>query len=117
MPDSRISWPAVLQSAISLDQVLKALSDPTRLEMMRLLGNTEDLCCRLVPSSPPDAPVVGLCVQDLVAHLQLPQSTVSHHLGMLRHVGLVRTQKNGQCVYYIRDDDAFTQVKAALDRL
>ncbi|WP_419723406.1 ArsR family transcriptional regulator [Sulfoacidibacillus ferrooxidans] len=25
----------------------------------------------------------GLCVQDFVAHLQLPQSTVSHHLSLL----------------------------------
>ena len=117
MSDPRVTGPTVLQSAISLDQVLKVLSDPTRLEIMRLLGNTEDLCCRLVPSSPPDAPVLGLCVQDLVAHLRLPQSTVSHHLGMLRHAGLVRTEKSGPWVYYIRDDEALAQVKAALGRL
>ncbi len=107
----------VIQSNISLDRALKVLSEPTRLEIMRLLGNTEELCCRVVPVPSDDAPPLGLCVQDLVAHMHLPQSTVSHHLASLRSVGLVNTYKSGQCIYYIRHDFAFNRVKEELARI
>lgn len=108
---------SVIQPDISLDRALKVLSEPTRLEIMRLLGNTEELCCRVVPLAGDGTPPVGLCVQDLVAHMRLPQSTVSHHLAMLRGVGLVTTYKHGQCVYYIRHDAAFDRVKDELSRI
>jgi ArsR family transcriptional regulator len=107
---------AFIQSEISFDRALKVLSDPTRLEILRLLGNSGDLCCGTVPM---DTAIsrVGLCVQDLVIHMQLPQSTVSHHLGMLRNIGLVYTHKNRACVYYMRNEDAINAVKRALNAL
>jgi len=64
-------------------KLFKALSDETRLRIMALLlANGE------------------LCVCDLTATLQLPQSTVSRHLAYLRKSGLVRDRREGLWMYY-----------------
>jgi ArsR family transcriptional regulator, arsenate/arsenite/antimonite-responsive transcriptional repressor len=60
----------------------KAMADETRQEIMRLL------CCR------------SLCVNEIVAQTGVTQPTVSHHLGILRQVGLVTTQRKGKQVFY-----------------
>lgn len=60
----------------------KALADGTRQEIMRLC------CCR------------WLSVGELVEALDVSQPTVSHHLGILRAVGLVETRREGKQVFY-----------------
>ncbi len=81
-----------------------------------MLGKSEKLCCKTVPQER-ETPHYGLCVQDLVVHLKQPQSTVSHHLSMLRNVGLVETINDGVWVYYMRNDVAINALKQALNRL
>lgn len=66
----------------TLAQTLKALSDETRLRIIALLCRGE------------------LCVCDLMAILELPQSTVSRHLATLRHAGLVEDRRQGVWMYY-----------------
>ena len=63
-------------------QLFKALSDETRLRILSLLSAGE------------------LCVCDLMAVLQLPQSTVSRHLAYLRNVDLVEDRRQGVWMYY-----------------
>ena len=63
-------------------QLFKALSDETRLRILALLTAGE------------------LCVCDLMAVLELPQSTVSRHLAYLRHAGLVEDRRQGVWMYY-----------------
>jgi ArsR family transcriptional regulator, arsenate/arsenite/antimonite-responsive transcriptional repressor len=63
-------------------KVFKTLSDETRLRILALLGQGE------------------LCVCDLMAILELPQSTVSRHLATLRHAGLVEDRRQGVWMYY-----------------
>lgn len=41
-----------------------------------------------------------LCVCDLVAVLQLPQSTVSRHLAQLKKSGWIRDRRVGVWIYY-----------------
>ncbi len=60
----------------------KALSDPTRLKILRLVSEEE------------------LCVQQVVDVLGVSQSAVSQHLGKLRAAGLVRERRQGQWVFY-----------------
>ncbi len=68
---------AEARSSISeLAGLLKALGDPTRLAIAALLARREH------------------CVCDLMAILRLPQSTCSHHLGVLRRAGLVRDRRD-----------------------
>lgn len=60
----------------------KAISDPTRLRILKLLEDGE------------------LCVCDIMEVLGLGQSTASKHLGVLRISGLVEGRKNGTWTYY-----------------
>lgn len=62
--------------------ILKALSDKTRIDIVLLLFAGEK------------------CVCEIRKHLRLPQNLVSHHLGILRHSGLVINRKDGKWVNY-----------------
>ena len=63
-------------------RLFKALADKTRLRILALLLNGE------------------LCVCDIIAALDLPQSTISRHLAYLRNAGWVRDRRQGAWVYY-----------------
>ena len=56
----------------------------------------------------------SLCVNELSSLLDLPQSTTSRHLGVLRERGLVLTERRGTAVYYSVADQRLLQ---ALDLL
>lgn len=64
-----------------LDQI-KALAQDTRYELVRHLALAER------------------CVCDLEELLNMPQSKVSYHLGILRDAGLVMSEQRGKNVYY-----------------
>ena len=68
-------------------QTFKALSDETRLRILSLLRQGE------------------LCVCDLMAVLQLPQSTISRHLAVLRNTGWVIDRRQGVWMYYRLTDE------------
>ncbi|MDY6846823.1 MAG: metalloregulator ArsR/SmtB family transcription factor [Chloroflexota bacterium] len=65
----------------------KALSDPTRLQILALLFPGER------------------SVGDLADHLDVSQSAVSHQLRILRALDIVRYHKEGREVYYSLADD------------
>jgi len=68
-------------------QLFKALSDETRLRLLLLLCRRE------------------LCVSELVAALELPQSTVSRHLAYLRTSGWVEDRRDKvKVIYRLRKD-------------
>lgn len=68
--------------------LFRALADETRLAILRQLREQGEVCA---------------C--DLQACCCLAQPTVSHHLGVLRRAGLVKTSKRGLWVYYSLDED------------
>lgn len=45
-----------------------------------------------------------LCVCDLAATVEVPESTVSHALRWLRGAGVVRARRSGKMMYYSLDD-------------
>ncbi len=65
-----------------LAALFKLLSDGTRLKILMILSAGE-------------RNVGSLC-----AELQLPQPTVSHHLGLLRMRGLIANRRAGKQVFY-----------------
>ena len=67
--------------------VLKALADPTRLEMYRLIAGQP----------------AGLCACDIVERFDLAQPTIAHHLKVLRDAGLVTVSRRGIWAYYAAD--------------
>lgn len=62
----------------------RALGDPTRLRIMRLLATTEDEAC--------------LC--ELEKSLREPGYKLSRHLKILRDAGLLEAEKEGRWVYH-----------------
>ena len=69
-----------------------ALADPTRLKLIKLLGQQHE----------PDA----LCVNALAGLLGVTQPAVSQHLRVLKSVGLVKGERRGYHVHYLVDMDA-----------
>ncbi|NYT02472.1 MAG: helix-turn-helix transcriptional regulator [Methanosarcinales archaeon] len=68
--------------------VFKALADPCRLKILHLLKEGE------------------FCVCEIMAALDRPQSTTSHHLSILREAGLIKERKEGKWCHYRLADGA-----------
>jgi ArsR family transcriptional regulator len=69
--------------------VFKALSEETRLRILKLLENRE------------------LCVCDIVAALDMVQPKVSFHLNALKEAGFLKDRKQGRWTHYRVDDSDF----------
>ena len=67
---------------------LAALGHPIRLSVLRL-----------VVQGDPEGTAVG----DLQSKLEIPWSTLSHHLEKLASAGLLRTRPDGKFIYYRAD--------------
>jgi len=80
-----------------IDETFKALGDPVRLRLFYLLSLRDELC-----------------VCHLTEALELPQSTVSRHLGVLRHAGLVNTRRDGKWMYYRLNNGLANQLAALI---
>jgi len=66
--------------------VFKALSEETRLRILKLLENGE------------------LCVCDITEALDMTQPNISFHLGMLKEAGLIKDRRNGRWMHYSLDE-------------
>jgi ArsR family transcriptional regulator len=64
-------------------RLLAALADPTRLEILRELAGSSEVCA---------------C--DLTDCCDVSQPTVSHHLRVLREAGVVLSERRGSNIYY-----------------
>lgn len=73
---------ALFNSIDSSVQTFKGLADENRLRMVGLLCTGE------------------LCVCDIMAVLELPQSTASRHLAYLKNSGWVTGKRRGKWMYY-----------------
>jgi ArsR family transcriptional regulator len=82
-----------------LVRVAKALGDPTRLELLRRIAASGEICCK-----------------DLVTHFPVSQATVSHHLKILTDAGLVSARREGQFGYYSLRGDALADHAALLGK-
>lgn len=67
-------------------EIFKALSDPTRAQIIFLLTNQE------------------YSVNELSEQVPVSASAVSHHLSKLRAIRLVRTRREGNQIFYSIDD-------------
>ncbi len=79
-------------------RVMKALSDPNRIKIIKMLGEKE------------------LCVCEITALLGLAQSTVSKHLRILEDAGLADFRKEGSWIIYRLtggDDSEYAKVMLA----
>jgi len=84
---------------------LKAVADPTRLKVLRLLKQ-KGRCSIGKP--------VGMCASDLEEHIKLTQPTISHHMAILKKAGLVKAEKNGLWMWYRRNEKSLKQLAQAV---
>lgn len=83
----------VRQSIQSIDmestsQLFKALADPNRLKIVYALAKEDEVC-----------------VCDVAHILGSTVATASHHLRLLRNMGLAKQRKEGKMVFYSLDHD------------
>jgi DNA-binding transcriptional ArsR family regulator len=79
--------------------ILKALSDETRFEILKLL-----LSC-------------DLCVGALAHHLGISEAAVSQHLKLLREAGLVKGEKRGYWTHYMVERNKLNELAELLTEL
>lgn len=73
--------------------IFKALSDETRLRIIKLLEQGE------------------LCVCDITAALDMVQPKVSFHLSTLKEAGLIKDRKQGKWIHYsLNEKDLFKRM-------
>lgn len=65
-----------------MNSVFKALADPTRRQILGLLGNRE------------------MTAGDLAAHFDMTKPSMSHHFSVLKDADLIRARRDGQQIWY-----------------
>lgn len=68
-----------------MNNVFKALSDPTRREILRLLRRGE------------------LTAGELAEHFDMTKPSMSHHFAVLKEAELIRSRREGKQIYYTLD--------------
>lgn len=81
---------------------LKALSDPTRLQLVQLVAAH---------------PGGRACICDLTEPLGVTQPTVSHHMKLLVESGVVTREQQGKWAYYAIQPEALDDLGRQLARL
>ncbi len=82
-----------------LIRVFKALSDETRIRMLKLLSEGE------------------LCVCEIMQALDISQSRASRNLGILKEAGLLVDRRDGQWVHYSLSKESVTDYAPLLELL
>ena len=102
------TFPSVMATATKIDVVLenatarkllKALSDPLRLQIIESLSEGER------------------CVCDLINEIKLAQSKISFHLKVLKDAGLITDRQAGRWVYYQLNVGALNSLQNWIDIL
>jgi DNA-binding transcriptional ArsR family regulator len=75
------------EEAGRLAELFRLLSDPTRTRILYALLEVGELC-----------------VCDLAATVEAPETSVSHALRLLRTAGVVRNRRSGRMIYYSLHD-------------
>ncbi len=77
---------------MSLNQVFKALSDPTRRQILNLLKKSD------------------LTAGEIAEHFSMTKPSISNHLNVLKQAELVTNERKGQHIYYSLNTTVFTDV-------
>lgn len=84
------------EEKIKISNIFKAISDPTRIDILTLLIKED------------------LTVSKIVDKLKMSQSAISHQLKTLREVNLVKAERKGKFVCYsLADDHVYELFNAA----
>ena len=79
-----------------MDLVFKALADPTRREILRLLGKGE------------------MTAGQLAGRFDMTKPSMSHHFAVLKEADLVSTRREGQQIFYALNATVMQEMAAWL---
>ena len=86
-----------------LDQVFRALADPTRLRLINLMAEQE------------------ICVCYFIEAISAPQPKISRHLAYLRKAGIVTARREGKWIHYrlttLQDPHAASIIRSTIAAL
>lgn len=82
-----------INDVAGVEQIFKALADPTRLKIAYALTLAQELC-----------------VHDVANIIGSTTATASHHLRLLRNMKLAKYRRDGKLVFYSLDDDHVRQL-------
>jgi ArsR family transcriptional regulator, repressor of sdpIR and other operons len=81
---------------MSTNKAFKALSDPTRREILRILSRGERTA------------------GELAERFDMAKPSVSHHFSVLKEAGLIRARREGQQIFYSLDTTVVQDVLARI---
>jgi ArsR family transcriptional regulator len=100
-----------IQADDDLDEVLKALSNPVRRQILQLMREpAQNFPGQNHPYE------FGVCAGKIDDAFGLSQSTISAHLAVLQHAGLINAKRAGQWIFYKRNEAAIAAFLAHLEK-
>ena len=87
--------PLARTQAESISELLKAIADPTRLQILGMIAKADQS---------------EACVCNLTGPLCLSQPTISHHLKKLTEVGVIDRERRGTWVWYSINKERWGQI-------
>jgi ArsR family transcriptional regulator len=94
-----VSQPLDEGQAVELARVFKALGDPVRLRLFSLVASYQG---------------GEACVCDISGSFDVSQPTISHHLKVLKEVGLLTSERRATWVYYRVVPETLSQLSGIL---
>lgn len=82
-----------------ISEICKALGDPNRLKIIKLLFSGEQCACKLLEE------------------FQITQPTLSHHMKILSETGLVSVRKEGKWTHYSINCSMFKDYKSYFENI
>ncbi len=87
------------------DDQVKALSNATRIEVLRILNDPAKHFARQESADPAK---YGVCVQLIAEHFGVSQPTMSRHIELLKRAGFITAKRQQKWTYCLRDEQALT---------
>ncbi len=84
------------QAQSGRDDTFRALADPTRRKILRMLNAGE------------------MSAGDIANHFEISGPSMSHHFNVLKNADLIRTRRNGQQILYSLNTTVLQDLYAAL---
>jgi ArsR family transcriptional regulator len=88
-----------MNKKINIKKYLNALSEPNRLAILSFLKEGEKCACEIHPK------------------LKLPQNLSSHHLKVLKDIGLLKSRREGTKILYSRNEEAIKNYQSELTKV
>lgn len=87
-----------MNGKINIKKYLNALSEPNRLAILSFLKEGEKCACEIHPK------------------LKLPQNLSSHHLKVLKDLGVLKSRREGNKIIYSRNEDTLKNYQLELTK-